>query len=444
MTAALFAVHPMLSQAVGYISARSDLMCTTFLLTAFLCARRFMRGEGRGWLVAAVSAWILSLASKEVGAMLPLLLVLYDCFVLRPDAAQRKRNWLLLHGPLIAFTAVAGVIRLLVLVRVEYTASGFDFSLVPVAVDAVRRYALLLLYPSEQTVFHVLPSIDSVFTLRAAVAAGAVALIAAWGLLVRRVEPVMTFGIGWFLLMLVPSSVLFVLGRGEPLAEHRVYFAAIGLFLVFAAAVDRILHRPGRSRTARIAIRVVMTLMVAVLALKTVARNSVWADPRSLWSEAVTREPRHWFPRLMLGDALRAQSGCAAAVPEYERAVSFRDEEPISYERLGSCLMELERWDEAEQTFRTLSKVAPLSAAGPLGLGIVAMVRQGPGESRLHLQQALERDASNVFALRLLATLEEPVRPVEALRLCREIQRLAPGTLGNEECIRRMEERIGK
>ncbi len=35
----------------------------------------------------------------------------------------------------------------------------------------------------------------------------------------------------WFLLLLVPSSVLVVLDQGEPMAEHRVYLASCGLFL---------------------------------------------------------------------------------------------------------------------------------------------------------------------------------------------------------------------
>ncbi len=39
-TGVLFAVHPLLSQAVGYVSARSELLCTTFYLLALLSARR--------------------------------------------------------------------------------------------------------------------------------------------------------------------------------------------------------------------------------------------------------------------------------------------------------------------------------------------------------------------------------------------------------------------
>jgi hypothetical protein len=46
---------------------------------------------------------------------------------------------------------------------------------------------------------------------------------------------------------------------------------------------------------------------------------------------------------------------------------------------------------------------------------------------------------SVAWAAQRLASLEEVLghHPAEALRLCEEIQRIAPGTRGNEDCIRR-------
>ena len=44
--AALFAVHPMMTEAVGYISGRSELLCATFFLPAVMCGRRWLRGDG--------------------------------------------------------------------------------------------------------------------------------------------------------------------------------------------------------------------------------------------------------------------------------------------------------------------------------------------------------------------------------------------------------------
>ena len=41
--ATLFAVHPLMTEAVGYISGRAEVLCATFFLLGLLCARRWMR-----------------------------------------------------------------------------------------------------------------------------------------------------------------------------------------------------------------------------------------------------------------------------------------------------------------------------------------------------------------------------------------------------------------
>lgn len=48
MAALISAAHPVMSGAVGYISSRSDLLCTTLLINAFLTGRRWLQpGHGR-------------------------------------------------------------------------------------------------------------------------------------------------------------------------------------------------------------------------------------------------------------------------------------------------------------------------------------------------------------------------------------------------------------
>src|SRR5262245_1504483 len=57
ITAALFAVHPMMTEAVGYISGRSDVLSGTFFLLAFLSARRWLVRGGAPWWVATLALW---------------------------------------------------------------------------------------------------------------------------------------------------------------------------------------------------------------------------------------------------------------------------------------------------------------------------------------------------------------------------------------------------
>src|SRR5204863_5496319 len=69
--ASLFAVHPMMTEAVGYISGRSEVLCATWLLVAFLAGKRWLDGGGVRWCVAMIGFWFAALASKETAAMFP-------------------------------------------------------------------------------------------------------------------------------------------------------------------------------------------------------------------------------------------------------------------------------------------------------------------------------------------------------------------------------------
>ena len=264
--------------------------------------------------------------------------------------------------------------------QIEYEAgSGFDWTLAFVAVDAFRGYLQLLLWPTGQTIFHALAPIVQPFDVRVIVSlalfGGLFAL--AWSL--RRASSLLLFGLLWFVLFLVPSSALFVLGRGEALAEHRVYLASAGVFLVVASSVGVVLGGISREATAlRWAILAAVGVVALQLGGRTLLRNAVWADPVTLWRESAQRAPEHWLPHLMLGETLRIRSGCAEAEPEYRMAIQFAPGETFAYTKLGGCLIDRRAFDEAEMVFVQLRQVAPTSAEGPTGLAIIAMAKGAP------------------------------------------------------------------
>ncbi len=74
VAATLFAVHPMLTESVGYVSSRTEILCAAFFLPAFLCGRRWLGGFGARWGVLTLVFWILAVLSKEVAVMLPFVL----------------------------------------------------------------------------------------------------------------------------------------------------------------------------------------------------------------------------------------------------------------------------------------------------------------------------------------------------------------------------------
>jgi Flp pilus assembly protein TadD len=445
IAAALFAVHPMMSEAVGYISGRTEVLCATFFLSAFLCARAWMRAPRRLWWALTVVFWAAAMATKEIGAVFPFVVLAYDRILADGTPEERRSRLLKLHLPLISVTILAGIIRLGVVALVEHpggTIVRWAYGLVEL--EVVWRYLLLFMMPGSQSIFHEIAPIRSVFEPRAlfAILTVGVVVLCAWR--ERKSVGLVSFGITWFLLLLVPSAVLVMLDLGEPMAEHRVYLASCGLFLAAGSATGR-LWAAFVSRRAKHRALVLAAVGGLALAGATVVRNAVWARPVTLWLEAVQRAPDHWRARLMLGEALQNEHRCDEAVVQYRRAIALRPQERFGYMKMGLCLAEMGRLDEAAAAFQALRRLDPGSVVASIGLGDVAMLEGQSDLARRYFQETLDREPHSVVARQSLAMLEETIakNPVEALRWCEEIQRLAPETPGNDECIRRNRSRAG-
>ena len=79
LTALLWLVHPLQTESVMYVTQRTELMAGLFLMLTLYC---FVRSVGspvvRRWELAAVSACVLGVGCKEVVAVAPVLVLVYD------------------------------------------------------------------------------------------------------------------------------------------------------------------------------------------------------------------------------------------------------------------------------------------------------------------------------------------------------------------------------
>jgi protein O-mannosyl-transferase len=363
--AALLAVHPMMTEAVGYISGRSELLCAVFFLLAVMAGVRWLRGDGTRWAAATVVLWSLSLATKELGAMFPFVLVAYDELVIGPTREERRRRWRTIHLPLIAIAAAAGLARIAILTRVESpgeAAVHWPYALV--ALEAIRRYVLLLVNPHGQTIFHEVGGFSGIGEPRALLAVVSVMALALFAWSTRHRSRVAAFGVVWFLLLLAPSAALTMLDQGEPMAEHRVYLASCGLFLAAGDGVGRL--RDWSLRTggwAGALVPVGLTVALVGLAVQTVARNEMWRSPIALWQESVTLAPKHYRPRLLLGEALQEAGRRDDAIAEYKTAIQLRPKDPTGHVKLAAVLVTMGRTEEARQEFSRVLELDPRNAA---------------------------------------------------------------------------------
>ena len=103
-TALLWAIHPLQTEAVAYITQRYESLMGLFALATLLCVVRSDQSRHpKAWSVAAVCSCLLALASKEVAVVLPLLVLLYDRAFL---AGTFRGAWLARRGLYLALAFV--------------------------------------------------------------------------------------------------------------------------------------------------------------------------------------------------------------------------------------------------------------------------------------------------------------------------------------------------
>jgi hypothetical protein len=428
-TAALFAAHPMMTQAVGYITGRSEVLYSAFFLLAFLAGRRWLLAGGKRWWAVCVGLWIAAMLTKESAAMLSFVLLAYDGFVLHGSPADKRRRFVRLGVPLLAVTFLAGAGRIAVLRLVEYPETGADWHLLFVAADAFFRYLRLFIMPGGQTIFHVVPFLSPLEPRAIAAVAGFVVFVALmWNL--RRSHSVFAFGLLWFVLLMVPSSLLFVLGRGEALAEHRAYLPAAGLFLTGGSAFGIVWLRARWRKLVAVA----SILFLAQLSVQTLTRNAMWDDPVMLSREAVVRAPDHWIPRLLLAETLRQKGLCKDAVVEYQAAIALRPGEEFAYLKLAECFVQGRQLADAERALLQLTAMRPSSQDAALGLGMLAFLDGRPEDARAFFQRVLGRDPSQRRATEMVALLDGTLAQTEHARLCKELESLAGQPVAFGQC----------
>jgi hypothetical protein len=114
----------------------------------------------------------------------------------------------------------------------------------------------------------------------------------------------------------------------------------------------------------------------------------------------------------------------------------------MAYAKLGQCLLELGKIEDADGVFQSLRAVDPGSTAASTGLGLIALRARDSGVAREYFLQSLAKEPTSVPMRQILASIAEETNPAEALRWCEEIERIAPQTPGNEECIQRNRQRV--
>jgi hypothetical protein len=374
LAGALFAFHPLQTQAVNYIFERATLLATFFALWSLL----FFLKERYTW---AVVAFGLSLLAKEETIALPVFLLLYDVASKRRPAVWRC------YAPMLVLGALAAVRLSYVLHYTPEAPLGFGTKGIQAVSYALTQcrvvwiYLRLFLVPVGLSLEHDTklsqslwsPPVTVVALLLLTMLVGALAWLA-W----RGSEPAL-WALGFFVLLSPSSSIVPV---GDLLFEHRTYLPMACLTVALAFLLAR-LHKP---LPAPALILVLFTLVAG-----TIARNRVWHDERSLWADVVEKSPHKARGYFHLGQAYAANDSIRAR-QLYERGLEIEPDNPDGHTNLGLVLLSQ---GDPENALGHLHKALLLGGQQPLvwnNIGVAELRRGQTEEGVRAFRRALESD----------------------------------------------------
>ena len=385
---AVFGLHPARVESVAFISGRTDLLATVFVLLCLLSLWRYARSGRWPWLGAATAAAAAAMLAKETAVLLPVLVV---AMLFLPGFGARARNRLAVILPAAAVLACL-VLRWLVLGSAALPAgSAGVVQRLLLFLNALGRYGQLAVFPFTHRLLY--PDRPAFAAFNWPTVVGFLLLLSLPLLAWRFRGRAPGFGAAWFLLFILPASNLFAIGDTF-LAERLLCLPLAGLAII-VLSVDRV-----RFGSARNLIMVLLFAYVGLLASDTLHRASVWCDPVTLFRTMVRESPGSADAHLNLGAALlRQENDAGGAEAEFRMALALQPGHAVAHNDLGDILRKRGQLDSAGQEYRAAIRQDPGYAEAHGNLGIV-LLRAGQPDSafdQLRLARALNPDLAPVY-----------------------------------------------
>lgn len=370
LAALLFLVHPVQTEAVSWISSRGNAMFLSFFLLAMMCYRKWSLAAPRRrmFFVLALVFALLSLLSKEMAVVLPVLLIVYDASVNRPETQKGWKTRLLTIIPFAGLSGVYVIVRHLVLGetrQMDYWGGSPQTALLTMT-KAFAYYVRLMFIPRPLMVEYMVPLARSLFQPTVVFSLAVLTLLAIICVFSYRRAPVVFFGIAWFFASLLPVSNIIPLQA--IINERFLYLPSIGFCAILASPA--LCAQPALGKRMSRGIIIALLIIAALYGALTLHRNRDWRNSLSLWTASVKASPAAPTSRYNLGLELFFRQRYDEAIEHLKMACRLQEKFPSAHGVLGNIYIAQEKYDDAIREFEIGLKQAPDDVRFRYGLAL--------------------------------------------------------------------------
>lgn len=373
----IFALHPVNSEPVAWVSALPELTYTALVLSAFYLYASFTAGQTEGrqgpgyWL--SVSAFFVALLTKETTVALVPIIVAFD-FAKGRGVISGWRRYLpyllaIVAYAVIRFYAIGGFMHR------KHAAIGL-YEAALNALPLLGQYFVKLVLPVRLSAVYVFYPAHSILEPRVIVSLIAIIVSIVVVIRLRRAGVFFLCAV-WMAAPLAP--VLYVPAlAASPFAERYLYLPSAGFAVLIAYGLFGLYSRLCGGNVARArALAACAALALVVMGVSSGLRARVWESDLSLWSDAALKAPDSTHAHYNLGWLYHGAGDYDKAVSHYMESLRLDPSGADAHYNLGLIYLETRMPGEAAEEFRAALAIDP-----------------GYGEARRHLEALVGLNAN--------------------------------------------------
>jgi protein O-mannosyl-transferase len=411
----VFAVHPVQTEAITYISGRADALALLFFVLAWFYFIQQQSGELHQFKFHLFSLlfYFLALLSKEnaitlLGIVLLTEWVYFSQGSLRNVFQRLKRDFWRAYSGYLGVTLIFLTARWLVVKGFRSTNTPFSdnplayarfFARVITAAKIWFQSIGLFLWPSSLSSDYSFNQIPVVTQWTSPASWVVFALTAAFVFLLLwsyKRSPNLFFGLAFFgITYAIVSNIIFPIGTIR--ADRLLYLPALGLCIPLGVGWGW-LYESAQGKHTKGALVAILGAVLVLLSARTIIRNRDWTDALVLSIHDIKVSPKSGKLQNNLG-ALYYQTGqYPLAMEHYRIAESIMPDSPPLLTNLGIILKQQGRIDEAIAYLRRAVFLAPRDTRARNVLG-VALQKQGDLSGAIDaFDTVLKQDPDNADA----------------------------------------------
>lgn len=412
LSAVIFAVHPIHTEAVSWVSGRTDSLSFTFFIAAFIFYIRYKEIRTNSYFFLTILAYLLSLLAKEMAITFPVLIFLYDITVNHDGHRGGSRNIsnykknIPIYSALILISILYMLLRWFILKDVPQRETYFYFygkdfiTVVATMLQTLPLYFRLLFFPVG-LLYHYsgyLPYQNSFLNYNVIVSVLFVIVMVVLAVLLYKKFSLISYSILFFFISLVP--VLNIIPTMNFMAERFLYIPSIIVSIVLAEIVLKLDLRGALAIKQSFVSKGLLTIIIVFYSYLTISRNADWKNNDTLFLSAEGKPGTVTY--VNIGNIYANKNQTDIAETYYRKAISLRPETLLAQNNLGKVFLVKGIYDSA---VFYMTKAHLLDTLSP--------------EPMLSLAQAYSR----------MGNLPEAVKYLE------RIQKITPGYMSSDKML---------